>query len=138
MGSSVFGCSPSSVVLLGVSNFLWLELFWRSKMGLWCCINGVSYALRLQYCDGHEGLGIRATSLSVGLRFSLQPSFRSWPDSPLMIGLVGLIKAKTPSTSINQPKQTHTTCNVILIGTDLRVGSKSLCCRLSLLFHCFL
>ena len=56
---------------------------------------------------------------------------------PYLTGLVGLIKAKTPSTSINQPKQTHTTCNANLTGTDLRVGSKSLCFRVDFLFQCF-
>ena len=45
MGSFVFGCSPSSTMLLGASDFLWLELSWRSKMGLWCCTNGVSSML---------------------------------------------------------------------------------------------
>ena len=56
---------------------------------------------------------------------------------PYLTGLVGLIKAKTPSTSINHPKQTHAILNAILIGTDLRVGSKSLCFKVGLLFHFF-
>ena len=34
MGSSVFECSSSSAILLGASNFLWLELSWRLKVGL--------------------------------------------------------------------------------------------------------
>ena len=45
MGSFVFGCSPFYAILLGASNFLWLELSWRSKMGLRCCSSGVSFML---------------------------------------------------------------------------------------------
>ena len=45
MGSSVFGCSSSAIVL-GASDFLWLELSYRSKMGLWCCSSGVSSMLK--------------------------------------------------------------------------------------------
>ena len=40
-------------------------------------LRGVLYAHRLQYCDGSDGLGTGATSLNVGLRFSLLPSFGS-------------------------------------------------------------
>ena len=97
----------------------------------------VFYVYRLQYhdgSDGSDGLGTGATSLNVGLRFSLQPSFESQPNSPLMTGLVGLIKARSPSTSNNQ---THATCNAILTRTGLRVGFKSLHCRVGLLFYCF-
>ena len=42
MGSSVFRCSPSSAIVLGASDFLWLEPSCRSKMGLWCCSSRVS------------------------------------------------------------------------------------------------
>ena len=49
----------------------------------------------------------------------------------------GSIKARSPSASNNQAKQTHITCNEILTETDLKAGSKSLCCRVGLLFHCF-
>ena len=52
-------------------------------------------------------------------------------------GSFGSIKARSPFASNNQAKQTHTTCNAILTWTDLRVGFKSLCCRVGLLFHCF-
>ena len=45
MGSSVFRCFPSSVILLGTSGFLWLNLSWRSNMGLRCCSSGVSSML---------------------------------------------------------------------------------------------
>ena len=45
ISSSVFGCSPSSAILLGALGFLWLELSWRSKMGLRCCSGGVSSML---------------------------------------------------------------------------------------------
>ena len=34
-------------------------------------------------------------------------------------------------------KQTHTKCNAILTWTSLRIDSKSLYCRVGLLFHCF-
>ena len=39
IGSSVFGCSPSYAIVLGASDFLWLELSCR-------CNNGVSSMLR--------------------------------------------------------------------------------------------
>ena len=63
-------------------------------------------------------------SLSLSLSLSRTSSF-------------GSIKARSPSASNNQAKQTHITCNEILTETDLRAGSKSLCCRVGLLFHCF-
>ena len=37
----------------------------------------VLYAHGLQYSDGSGGLGTEATGLSVGLKSSLQPSFKS-------------------------------------------------------------
>ena len=81
---------------------IWLgfEVSCRSNMGLWCCSSGVASML-----TGFST--VMGVSLSVGLRFSLQPSFESWPNSPLMTGLIGLIKVKSPSTSIIQPNK-HT------------------------------
>ena len=45
MGSSVFGCFPPFVIVLGSSDFLWLGLSYRSNIGLWCCSNEVSSML---------------------------------------------------------------------------------------------
>ena len=65
----------------------------------------VFYAHGLQYRDGSDGLGIGTTSLSVGLRFSLEYALQSGPNYSLRKGLVGLIKARSLSTSINQPNK---------------------------------
>ena len=46
MGSSVFGFSPSFAIVLGGSDFLWLELSCRSKMGLYCCNSKISSMLK--------------------------------------------------------------------------------------------
>ena len=46
MGSSVFECSPSSTIVLGALDFLWLELSCKSKMGLWSCSSEVSSMLK--------------------------------------------------------------------------------------------
>ena len=59
------------------------------------------------------------------------------PLSLFRTGSFGSVKARSPSASNNQAKQTHITCNAILTGIDLRVGSKLLRCRVGLLFHCF-
>ena len=45
MGSSVFGCSPSSAIVLRALGLLWLELSCRLNMGLWCCSSRVSSML---------------------------------------------------------------------------------------------
>ena len=42
IGSSMFECSPYFAIVLGASDFLWLELSCRLNMGLWCCSSGVS------------------------------------------------------------------------------------------------
>ena len=46
MGSSAFGCSPPSDIVLGSLDFLWLKLSCKSNMGLWCCSSGVSSMLK--------------------------------------------------------------------------------------------
>ena len=45
MGSSVFGCFPSSTIVMESSDLLWLGLSCRSNTGLWCCSSGVSFML---------------------------------------------------------------------------------------------
>ena len=63
MGSSVFRCSPSSAIVLGSSNFLWLELSCRSNMGLWCYSSGVSSMLT-DFSVVIEGMGLELELLA--------------------------------------------------------------------------
>ena len=122
------------------SDFLWFGLSCKSNMGLRCCNYGVPSTLKgFSTVIGLE-LGLLAW-------LSFLDSFWSLPSDldqilhslslSLRTGSLGSIKARSPSTSTNQAKQTHTTCNAILTWTGLRVGSKSLHCRVGLLFYCF-
>ena len=124
---------------------IWLgfEVSCRSDMGLWCCSNRVSsiligfstvmgvMGLELELLAWVSALG-PLCNLPSDLDQILPSCFLSF--SPFGIGSLGSIKARSPSTST---KQTHTTCNAILTWTGLRVGSKSLRCRVGLLFHYF-
>ena len=148
MGSSVFGCFPSSAIVLGDSDFLWLKLSYRSKIGLWCCSSKVSSMLE----DFSIVMGVMGLELELLAWVSALGSLCSFPSDldqilpscfispsfPLSrTGSLRSIKTRSPSASNNPTKQTHTTCNAILTGTDLRVGSKPLHCRVGLLFRCF-
>ena len=127
--------------------WLGFEVSCKPDMGLWCCSNRVSSML----------MGFSTVMVVVGLELKLLAwvsalsPLCSLPSNLNVIlpscflslflsleqALLG-IKARSPSTSNNQAKQTLTMCNAILTGTDLRVGSKSLRCKVGLLFHCFL
>ena len=123
---------------------IWLgfEVCRKSDMGLWCYSSRVSFIL----ASFNTVMGVMGLELELLAWVSTLGSLCSLPSNldqilpPLSlsrIGFLGSIKARLPSTSTNQAKQTHITCNAILTGTDLRVGSKSLCCKVGLLFHCF-
>ena len=74
MGSSAFGCSPPSDIVLGSLDFLWLKLSCRLNMRLWCCSSGVSSMLmRFSTMIGVMGLELEllAGVLALGSLCSL-------------------------------------------------------------------
>ena len=123
-------------------SWLGFEVSCNLDMGLWCCNSRVSSMLT----GFSTVIGVMGLELELLTWVSTLGSLCNLPLdldqilSPLSLfrtGSFGSVKARSPSASNNQAKQTHTTCIAILIGTDLKVGSMSLCCRLGLLFYCF-